>query len=404
MNVFHVRSILVLALAACSAESLETGELQGTLVSQTLPSGGVILPGESVVTPDGQIHLVYQYDGNLVLSNNAGPVWHSNTWGTEPGRVVMQEDGNFVVYDAWGTPRWWSNSFRRGSYLRLGVDNYDVFAVVCAGTEVHWSSLVGGGSCSGTSTPGTPPGGGTSGPPPNTLLSGDRLLPNQSRETLDGRFRMTYQPDGNFVLYEGGTALWSSNTSGTSAGYVAMQRDGNLVVYDASETPVWSSNTFWIGSTARVVPNLDGEGRLLSGGSITICDAGGTGRAWGTNTNQNGCTLRPTGGGGTVPRPCSSVCSGCMPHSVCLQQLNLPWESCEATGFEGSDGSCYQRRELPENCNQYGPFEQRCSDCDVFCRGTCSSIPELCSCNRTGRRDREYECCTRRLDPSCPPP
>ena len=40
------------------------------------------------------------------------------------------------------------------------------------------------------------------------------------------------QTDGNFVLYNaGGQALWSSVTSGSGAGIVRVQDDGNLVLY-----------------------------------------------------------------------------------------------------------------------------------------------------------------------------
>lgn len=50
------------------------------------------------------------------------------------------------------------------------------------------------------------------------------------------------QGDGNFVLYAGSTALWSSNTAGHPGAHLAVQDDGNVVVYQSS-TPLWSSNT-----------------------------------------------------------------------------------------------------------------------------------------------------------------
>ena len=51
------------------------------------------------------------------------------------------------------------------------------------------------------------------------------------------------QGDGNFVVYDGGTALWSSQTSGNPGAWLAMQTDGNLVVYSASNVALWSSGT-----------------------------------------------------------------------------------------------------------------------------------------------------------------
>ncbi|MFI9273065.1 hypothetical protein ACIGXM_20390 [Kitasatospora sp. NPDC052896] len=39
------------------------------------------------------------------------------------------------------------------------------------------------------------------------------------------------QTDGNFVVYSGSTALWNSRTGGNPGAYVCFQTDGNLVVY-----------------------------------------------------------------------------------------------------------------------------------------------------------------------------
>jgi hypothetical protein len=83
-------------------------------------------------------------------------------------------------------------------------------------------------------------GGGGGGP---DLASGASLHAGDSRTSSDGRFVFTYQGDGNLVLYQQGTAIWSSGTNGTSANGTSMQGDGNLVVYDASGTPRWASGT-----------------------------------------------------------------------------------------------------------------------------------------------------------------
>jgi hypothetical protein len=55
------------------------------------------------------------------------------------------------------------------------------------------------------------------------------------------------QPDGNFVLQTRATnppsPIWSTATFGHPGGVIWVQNDGNLVVYDASGSPVWASNT-----------------------------------------------------------------------------------------------------------------------------------------------------------------
>ena len=50
------------------------------------------------------------------------------------------------------------------------------------------------------------------------------------------------QGDGNLVLYHGGSALWSTRTSGDNGAHAVMQGDGNLVVY-LGGTAKWSSQT-----------------------------------------------------------------------------------------------------------------------------------------------------------------
>lgn len=51
------------------------------------------------------------------------------------------------------------------------------------------------------------------------------------------------QTDGNLVLYAPyETALWSSVTGGHPGAYLAVQNDGNLVVYEGPKS-LWSSGT-----------------------------------------------------------------------------------------------------------------------------------------------------------------
>lgn len=78
-----------------------------------------------------------------------------------------------------------------------------------------------------------------------TLKPDEKLLCNQFLLSLDKRFKLIYQCDGNLVLYfvTQDKVLWSSKTDGTSPGYLIMQGDGNLVIYDSNGKVVWASNT-----------------------------------------------------------------------------------------------------------------------------------------------------------------
>lgn len=73
------------------------------------------------------------------------------------------------------------------------------------------------------------------------LLPGQYLKAGQYRRSQNGVYTLVMQTDGNAVLYKGRTALWSTTTN-RKASSLVMQRDGNLVVI-SGRTPVWSSGT-----------------------------------------------------------------------------------------------------------------------------------------------------------------
>lgn len=115
------------------------------------------------------------------------------------------------------------------------------------------------------------------------------LWPGDSFVSQDGRFKLTYQSDGNLVLYHGANALWASNTYtggdhggryGYAAGNAQLQADGNLVVYNhyldtpAAFTSVWASNTY----------NNPGDSLVIQpDGNAVIYNSSGRAR-WATNT------------------------------------------------------------------------------------------------------------------------
>ena len=68
----------------------------------------------------------------------------------------------------------------------------------------------------------------------------------QSLESPSKNFRLTFQQDGNLVLYRQSDrrAIWASNTANMAVMFCVFQSDGNLVLYTTNHQPRWSSNTF----------------------------------------------------------------------------------------------------------------------------------------------------------------
>jgi hypothetical protein len=78
----------------------------------TLFPGQSLQPGQSLKSDDTLHTLIMQSDGNAVLYNSQSqPLWSTNTGGLiEPRDFIMQTDGNLVLYDTSGQPHWASNT------------------------------------------------------------------------------------------------------------------------------------------------------------------------------------------------------------------------------------------------------------------------------------------------------
>ena len=59
--------------------------------------------------------VVMQQDGNLVIYDKNRAIWASDTngKGSAPFSVIMQDDGNLVIYDSGNKPTWASNTMGR---------------------------------------------------------------------------------------------------------------------------------------------------------------------------------------------------------------------------------------------------------------------------------------------------
>jgi len=114
-----------------------------------------------------------------------------------------------------------------------------------------------------------------------TLMPGEVLHGGQS--LIDGPYTMAMQTDGNFVLYANGNqALWQSHTYNNPGSDVVMQTDGNLVVYSAGGQALWQSGTYNQPGDHLVVQN--------DGNAVIYTPSGGA--PWYTNTVQTPTTAQ----------------------------------------------------------------------------------------------------------------
>jgi predicted heme/steroid binding protein len=144
----------------------------------------------------------------VVYDGDEKSIWASDTWnkGKEPFVLVLQDDGNLVLYDSTSTSTWASGKT---------VPHYN--------TGKPLSNAV-------TSEPVTL----------SNLLSSDGiLLQDHAIKATHFEYYARVESDGNFILYNNknfslGNSIWSSNSHGKGHApfHLKMQDDGNLVLYD----------------------------------------------------------------------------------------------------------------------------------------------------------------------------
>lgn len=225
------------------------------LFAQSIIAGKVFVNERKYYSENRQYYLVFQNDGNLVMYNkNRSSVWDSKT--TNKGmRAEFQRDGNLVVYNSSGVPVFSTNTNGRGNSLIIQNDGN----VVIYGNRnsVVWASKDNGSSQSGNYNTGI-------------IYKDKRIIKNSKVYSENGEYYLTFQTDGNLVVYykNSTSPFWASNTVGVGNRAI-FQSDGNLVVYDKSNRAVFNTNTSNKNSDRLVIQN---DGNLViyntSGASV----------------------------------------------------------------------------------------------------------------------------------------
>src|SRR5262245_43720824 len=102
-----------------SGTSSTNGEAE---VANIITMGGSLAPGAHVDSPSGAFRFTHQGDGNLVLyrQGDGRALWASNTAGQPTTSLLMQVDGNLVLYGPGAHPVWASNTAGHpGNFFKL---------------------------------------------------------------------------------------------------------------------------------------------------------------------------------------------------------------------------------------------------------------------------------------------
>lgn len=191
----------------------------------SLRNGQELKRNQSLVSEDRRYYVTFQEDGNFVLSGPSGTLWASNTSGiTNARNVIMQRDGNLVMYTEENKAVWASHTNGRPR-TKFIVQN-DGNAIIYSDKIAVWATHTIGGKR------------------PECLERDQKLLKGQSLVSRSELYNITFQNDGNLVFGGPEGILWASNTWGNlDAAHVIMQVDGNLVMYTEAGRAIWASQT-----------------------------------------------------------------------------------------------------------------------------------------------------------------
>lgn len=117
----------------------------------------------------------------------------------------------------------------------------------------------------------------------SNILSGGKQL-NVGESIVNGNYKAIMQGDGNFVIYNGSSATFSTRTSGSNC-FAKMQTDGNFVIYNSSGSALWATRT-----------NLNGSSHsyslvLSSSGELNVKDNTNGYKLWSTKNSISNTSL-----------------------------------------------------------------------------------------------------------------
>jgi hypothetical protein len=202
----------------------------------------------NIIAKNGPFILKMTLSGNLKLYNNSSIIWSSNTSGNVGDYAVMQQDGNFVLYNEDATKVLWSTGTSGNPGANLTISDQGFLNIQDSSGNIKF-----------TTKPPDPP----TGPSSAQFPSGNNSKTYSNNQSIlsNNGFNFVMQSDGNAVEYFDGFPVFSTGTSGNPGAYAALQPDGNFTINNISNNCIWASNTMSAnGSGGGSIISLDNNG------------------------------------------------------------------------------------------------------------------------------------------------
>lgn len=215
-------AVVAFSGAAVLVSSAPAGAAPATadVLGDRLQVGESMTPGDALRSANGVFSLILQSDGNLVEYAGGRPMWTTSTSNKGGARLTLQSDGNLVLYTAASKAIW--GTFKYAS---------DPSGLILRGDGALYTARADGSEFWGVH------------PRADLLGSGAAIRPGQTLYSTGLQYRLALQTDGNLVLYSvTNVPVWTTSTSGTMSA-LTMQTDGNLVLRAADGRVVFHTST-----------------------------------------------------------------------------------------------------------------------------------------------------------------
>lgn len=131
-------------LSSCAIRFGRTANLSTVGTTATLNAGSQLLGStqQKLVAANGWYQLIMQSDGNLVIYDKAGtPIWSTVTsTSTGDAKVIMQNDGNLVLYQVSTNTALWASDTSGSGANRAILQNDGNLVLYTASNVAVWSS------------------------------------------------------------------------------------------------------------------------------------------------------------------------------------------------------------------------------------------------------------------------
>jgi hypothetical protein len=188
-----------------------------------------------ITSPDGNTTAVLKKEGFLQVYRNFKPTWRA---GSQAVSLKLRSDGNLVLLRADGQIAWQSNT---NSGKKLHIQNDGNLVLYDINNQAVWAS---NSAVNATVTWRLQP---------HDIAHRGQFIKSQNR-----KYALALQRDGNLVLYSPSRALWATNTR--DGFLLVQQNDGNMVLYNVYGRPVWASRTAGTNATTY----LQNDGNLVT--------------------------------------------------------------------------------------------------------------------------------------------